>query len=102
MKISKEEYSNNLLFYTILKNLIKCKLSESKMIQLEQLIKENKGLEPKKLVEFLGSQIVNEKIKTYDDYLTLISLCDDKNCSMWCDLMILAIELLLAKNLILE
>ncbi len=102
MKISNEEYSNNLLFYTILKNLIKCKLKENKMIQFEQLIKENKELGALKLVEFLSSQIVRDNVKTYDDYLTLINLCDEKNYLMWCDLMILSIELLLAKNLILE
>ena len=45
MDISKIEYRNNLLFYTILKNLIKCHLSENKMITLEQMIKENNKLE---------------------------------------------------------
>lgn len=45
MDISKIEYRNNLLFYTILKNLIKCHLSENKMITLEQMIKENNKLD---------------------------------------------------------
>ena len=36
MDISKVEYENNLLFYTILKKLIKCHLSENKMILNEE------------------------------------------------------------------
>ena len=35
MNIRGECYNNNLLFYTILKNIIKCKLTENKLIELE-------------------------------------------------------------------
>ena len=35
MKIKIEEYRNNLLFYTILKNIIKCKLRENKLEEFE-------------------------------------------------------------------
>ena len=102
MDINKEEYKNNLLFYTILKNLIKCKLSENKMIILEQLIEENNSFHASKLVDFLSSLVVKEDVKTYDDYVTLLNLCNENNVKMWCDLTTLSIELLLAKNLILE
>lgn len=102
MDISKKEYRNNLLFYTILKNLIKCHLSENKMILLEQLIEENKELGFSKLIEFLEQNVINPNIKAYEDYTTLLNLCDEENYSMWIDLTTLSIELLLSKNLILE
>lgn len=102
MDISKREYENNLLFYTILKNLIKCHLSENKMILLEQLISENNELDFAKLIEFLSNNVVNESIKAYDDYTTLLNLCNEENLEMWKELTCLSIELLLSKNLILE
>jgi len=102
MDISKKEYDNNLLFYTILKNLIKCHLSENKMLLLEQLIKENNELNYAKLIEFLSKNVVNENVKAYDDYTTLLNLCNEDNITMWKDLVCLSIELLLSKNLILE
>ena len=101
MKIKIEEYRNNLLFYTILKNIIKCKLRENKLEEFENYIKENINLGYNKLIEFLKMQIVRENVKTYEDYLILINLCDEDNYDMWCDLTILSIELLLCKNLIL-
>ena len=102
MDITTVEYKNNLLFYTILKNLIKCHLSENKMILFQQLIEENKNLEYSKLIEFLGQNVVNEKVRAYDDYSTLLNLCNSENCEMWSDLTSLSIDLLLSKNLILE
>lgn len=102
MKIGIEEYRNNLLFYTILKNIIKCKLSDNKLLELENHIKENVSLGWNKLIEYLKMQVVKESVKTYEDYLTLINLCDENNYNMWCDLTILSIELLSCKNLILE
>ncbi len=102
MEIRKDFYNNNLLFYTILKNLTKCRLTENKMQQLKYLISENRNLETDLLIESLSIQVVNEKVKTYDDYITLINLCNENNHFLWCDLVILSIELLLSKNLILE
>ncbi len=102
MNLSIEKYRNNLLFYTILKNIIKCKLTENKLMELENHIKENLDLGFPKLLEYLKMQVVKENVKTYEDYLTLINLCDEVNYNMWCDLTILSIELLTCKNLILE
>ena len=102
MDITKREYDNNLLFYTILKNLIKCHLSENKMLLLEQLIKENEELSYTKLIDFLSKNVVNEDVKAYEDYTTLLNLCNEENTDMWKDLICLSIELLLSKNLILE
>ncbi len=102
MEVEEIEYKNNLLFYTILKNLIKCKLSENKMIMLAQLIDENISLSATQLIELLKGNVVKEDVKTYDDYVTLLNLCNEDNYGMWCDLVLLSLELLLAKNLILE
>ena len=102
MNIDVNEYRNNLLFYTILKNIIKCKLSENKLNELENQIKDNINLGYNKLIEYLKMQVIKENIKTYEDYLILINLCDENNFKMWCDLIILSIELLSCKNLILE
>lgn len=46
--------------------------------------------------------MVKENVKTYEDYLTLINLCDEDNFDMWCDLTILSIELLLSKRSLLD
>ena len=102
MNIRGECYNNNLLFYTVLKNLIKCKLSENKLIELEQLIDKNKTIGRDSLIELLKSNIVREGVKAYDDYTVLLNLSNKDNYFMWCDLVILSIELLLTKNLILE
>ena len=102
MDISKIEYRNNLLFYTILKNLIKCHLSENKMITLEQMIKENNKLDYSQLIDFLSKNVVSANVKAYEDYTTLLNLCNSDNIEMWEDLTILSIELLLSKNLIIE
>ena len=73
MDISKIEYRNNLLFYTILKNLIKCHLSENKMITLEQMIKENNKLDYSQLIDFLSKNVVSANVKAYEDYTTLLN-----------------------------
>ena len=72
------------------------------MLLLEQLIKENNELNYAKLIEFLSKNVVNENVKAYDDYTTLLNLCNEDNITMWKDLVCLSIELLLSKNLILE
>lgn len=102
MNIEVKKYINNLLLYTILKNLIKCKLSDRKFEELEELISKNRSLASNGLIETLKVQVVKENVKAYEDYLTLINLCDDDNFDMWCDLTILSIELLLSKRDLLE
>lgn len=102
MDIKNEEYLNNLLFYTILKNLIKCHMSENKIILFERLLDENRNLGYTKLIEFLENNVINPNVKAYEDYTTLLNLCNETNYLMWIDLTILSIELLLSKNLILE
>lgn len=102
MNIKVIEYVNNLLLYTILKNLIKCKLSDYKFKELEEIIVNNRHLKHIELIEKLKEQVVKDTVKTYEDYLTLINLCDEDNYDMWCDLTILSIELLLSKRALLE
>ena len=86
MDISKIEYRNNL------QNLIKCHLSENKMITLEQMIKENNKLDYSQLIDFLSKNVVSANVKAYEDYTTLLNLCNSDNIEMWEDLTILSIE----------
>lgn len=102
MKIGKETYENNLLFYSILKCLLKCRLTKNKMVQLEKLIKDNINLSSESLLEYITSQIVGENATGYDACVSLINLYNVDNHLMWCDLTILSINLLFAKDLILS
>ena len=63
MNIEVKKYINNLLLYTILKNLIKCKLSDRKFEELEELISKNRSLGSNGLIETLKVQVVKENDK---------------------------------------
>ena len=102
MNITEKEYRNNLLFYTTLKNLLKCKLNEKRLMLLEETIEQNDKLTYDKLKQLLSSGIVNENTKAYDDLMILLNLANKENFSMWKDLLLVSIELLLTKDLILE
>ena len=102
MNITEKEYKNNLLFYTILKDLLKCHLSEKKMLILEQVIEENSNLPFEKMKQLLLTGIVNQNVQSYDDYLILLNLSNKSNFIMWKDLLLVSIDLLLTKDLILE
>ncbi len=102
MKITYSDYKNNLLFYTILKALVQCKLSNGKIITLKQLISENKDMESTALISFLSDKVVKNTVKTYENYINMLNLCTPDNHEMWKDLMILALELLMIKPLLLE
>ena len=102
MNITEKEYRNNLLFYTTLKDLLKCKLNEKRLILLEETIEQNDKLPYDKLKQLLSSGIVNENTKAYDDLMILLNLSNKENFSMWKDLLLASIELLLTKDLILE
>ena len=102
MNITEKEYRNNLLFYTTLKDLLKCKLNEKRLILLEETIEQNDKLPYDKLKQLLSSGIVNENTKAYDDLMILLNLSNKENFSMWKDLLLASIKLLLTKDLILE
>ena len=102
MTISKSDYENNLLFYTILKMFLQCKLSNNQFLMLKQSIIENKSLDNTSLISLLSSRVVKDCVKTYDNYVSMLNLCTPENYNMWIDLMLLSIELLMIKSLLLE
>ena len=102
MNITEKEYRNNLLFYTILKDLLKCQLSEKKLMILQESIEQNNNLSCKKMKQLLSNDIVKESTKAYDDLMILLNLSNDGNYNMWKELLLVSIELLLTKDLILE
>ena len=102
MNITEKEYRNNLLFYTILKDLLKCQLSEKKLMILQESIEQNNNLSCKKMKQLLSNDIVKESTKAYDDLMILLNLANDGNYNMWKELLLVSIELLLTKDLILE
>lgn len=69
---------------------------------LEEAIEQNSNLPCKKMKQFLSNGIVKENTKVYDDFMILINLSNEDNFTIWKDLLLVSIELLLTKNLILE
>lgn len=102
MSIEKKQYKNNLFFYTILKNLIKIKLSDLKINQLILSIEQNHGLGIDMFKSTLLSTIVSPKIKAYSDYVSFINMINEETFQIWKDLTKLSCELLLIKNLVIE
>ncbi len=102
MNITEREYRNNLLFYTVLKNLLKCQLSEKKLLILENNIEQNRNLNCDKMKQLLKNGIVNENTNAYGAFMVLLNLANKNNYIMWADLLCVSIELLLIKDLILE
>lgn len=102
MNITEKEYRNNLLFYTILKDLLKCQLSEKKLMILQESIEQNNNLSCKKMKQLLSNDIVKESTRAYDDLMILLNLANNGNYNMWKELLLVSIELLLTKDLILE
>ena len=102
MDITEIEYRNNLLFYTILKDLLKCQLREKRLLSLEELIEQNENLSCDKMKQLLLNGIVKENTKVYDDFMIFLNLANKDNYEMWKELVLVSIELLLTKDLILE
>lgn len=102
MDITEMEYRNNLLFYTILKDLLKCRLGEKRLMILEETIEQNTNLPCNKMKQLLSNGIVAENTKAYDELMILLNLANNNNYNMWKDLLLVSIELLLTKDLILE
>lgn len=107
IKIEKGAYDNNLLFYTILKTLVQCKLSEQKMIALQSLVSRNYQIlndhpEKYKISLLSSEQIIKLDSTNRSSYDNLINLLDIDKCQMWIDMVDTGIELLLFKDLILQ
>ena len=108
-KVVTEEFSfkNSLLFYTILKTLVQCKLSEIKLIRLQEIVNSNqlqKINDVLKIKKFFMSltDVVNFEQATRSSYETLINTLNEQNaeCRKCC--IDFAVDLLLLKDLILQ
>lgn len=100
------EYDNNLLFYTMLKSLLKVQLNDNQLVDLQSLVKNNQNRFNNDLAGFKSlllenNTIINTEVAKYVDYSFYINLCEEDNYSKWCSLNEAAIELMLMKDLIL-
>lgn len=107
MKIEKEAYDNNLLFYTILKTLVQCKLSEQKMITFQSLIHKtyqaiSDDAEVLKNSLLSSDQIIKPDVATRGTYENLINLLSEGKTQMWLSMVDAGVDLLLFKDLILQ
>ena len=100
-------FRNSLLFYTILKTLVQCKLSEVKLIRLQEIVNSPRLKEMKsalKLKKFLlsSTDIVDINQATRENYETLIGTLNERNLDCWMCCVDLSVDLLLIKDLILQ
>jgi len=103
LEIKEGIYRDNLLFYTVLKNLLQCKFNERQLIQLQEVLLTNKEtLNSDKMKKFLLSSIVKEGTTKYEDFCILVNMCKRNNYAQWVELLDLSIDLLLIKDLIRE
>lgn len=107
VKIERDIYDNNLLFYTILKILVQCRLDEQKMVGFQSLLTKLRPVcngDTEKLRETLRAsvQVVKPDSASRNSYDNLISLLEADRAQMWLDMVDVGIDLLLFKDLILQ
>ena len=99
-------FDNNLLFYTILKSIVQCRLTDQRMITLQvtidKLFQNNKTVNDFKDYFLTSETIVNNTNANRNAYENLISLLVDNNLDAWVYMVDTAIDLLLFKDLILQ
>lgn len=106
IQIDSITYNNNLNFYTMLKLLIQCHLSEKQLINIQKTVRDNvfNINKDKALVRIL--LIDNNSAKTtaekYSGLSYFLSTIDTMDAGMWCEFLDLCIDLLLIKDLILQ
>ena len=105
-KIADETYESNLYFYTILKGIVQVDLTENKLITLQNEVKKAKELYINDYTGFqnyiIGTGIVKEEQKKFDNFINLINLIDSDNITAWVSMIDVAIDLILFKDLILQ
>lgn len=105
-KIANEIYESNLYFYTILKGIVQVDLSENKLITLQNEVMKAKELYINDYTSFqnyiIGTGIVKEEHKKFDNFINLINLIDSDNINAWVSMIDVAIDLILFKDLILQ
>lgn len=105
IEINDVTYDNNLQFYTILKLLIKCKLSDKQLILFQDTLQKNFNIENKITLEKLllsNSAIVTEGTQKYEDLCMLLNTMAHTDFIMWKNMIDVSIELMLIKDLILQ
>ena len=86
IEITEIAYNNNLKFYTILKLLIKCKLSDKQLILLQDSLLKNQKISDKLLLQRVllsNNAIATEGTKKYEDLCMLINTLEHSNIIMW-------------------
>ena len=100
-------FKNSLLFYTILKILVQCKLSEVKLIRLQEIVNSktinclNNSLKLRKYL--LSIQDINGfESATRSNYELFVNTLNENNLDCWKFCTDLSVDLLLVKGLILQ
>lgn len=108
-EVISEEFSfrNSLLFYTILKMLVQCKLSDNKLLRFQEIVTSQSLKDVSdflKIKKFLLSlnDVVGFEQATRGNYETLINTLNSKNVDCWKCCIDLSCDLLLIKDLILQ
>ncbi len=104
VNISHIEYSNNLNFYSCLKFLLQCGLSDKQLLLVQKTVNENKSLGYEKLCDILLKDgfIMKSSVLKYDNFNYFVNSIEKDKFSMWCDFINIACELFLIKDLILQ
>lgn len=105
INIDEFTYYNNLQFYTMLKLLLKCGLSDKQLVIFQDIISKNKNIDDKeKIVKILteNDAVVSDQTQKYEDFCYLINSIDNCDLKMWISLIDISIELMFVKGLILE
>lgn len=105
--VYQDTYDNNLLFYTLLKTLVQCKLSDAKLVELQATLSKNRSLfanNVEGLRSFLNDSesIVRYDASKRDAYTNLINYLRPEKYDAWHDMLDAGIDLLLFKDLILQ
>lgn len=79
-------YNNNLFFYTVLKTMVKMKLTDGQSIRFQALIKEKREIFKEDIKSFkemiLKSELVGKDTEKYSELITLIEGVNAYNYEM--------------------
>jgi len=100
-------YSNNLDFYSMLKLLIQCHLSDKQLIYIQKTVADNfsaivKDVSMVKTLLIDTNALVKPDTDKYSSLNYFLNTIDTMDIKMWCDFIDICIDLLLVKDLILQ
>lgn len=107
INIDSKTYNNNLNFYSMLKLLIQCHLSEKQLIFIQKTVNDNliSIQKDKTLMKTLiidTNAIVKPDTEKYSSLNYFLNTIDTIDTKMWCDFIDICVDLLLVKDLILQ